>query len=398
MILSVIVFSCLQIPAVSQKANTYAFPEGYLREVGNVPPFWVATVDEVSEFLHKNIKKGRVEVIGRSAGGRPIMGVFYGQARNGKGTTTFSGSRGVRDIRAYRGPDYDKTVLFALSGVHGFELEPIMGMINLLSVFETGADLNGKEWPEIHAMPGSLDRIVVVPLVNPDGRARVPVRMGINRGGSPEAYLVHEYLNTGGNLDGTIIGWPDVKEFIPMDFSKFGFPGGYPNDAGVNIMHDDFFGKLQPETQAIFDLAEREKPDLVLNMHTGVPRNDFYMRMHRPFSEELLRPVFDSLYVQVHSGLAHEGLKGTKDLAREADPSKVNPSAYNFDTALNLHCGALSVVIESASHVYTGTNIYKEPVIHTPEMLLNAQLTAHREAMKFLLRTGGRANWEKPSK
>ena len=56
-------------------------------------------------------------------------------------------------------------------------------------------------------------------------------------------FTVAEYLNTGGKPDGTITGWPQIKEFIPMDFSKPGFPGGYPNDAGVNIQHDDFFGK-----------------------------------------------------------------------------------------------------------------------------------------------------------
>lgn len=398
MLLSIVILSLQQPPVFSQKAGTFTLPEGYLREADHVPPIWVASVDEVSEFLNAKIKKGRVEVIGRSAGGRPIMGVFYGQARTGKGTTTFSGSRGVRNIRTYRGPDADKTVLFALSGVHGFELEPIMGMINLLSIFETGADLSGRKWPDIHALSDSLDRIVVVPIVNPDGRARIPIRMAHYRGDAPEGYLIHEYLNTGGKQDGTIIGWPDVKEFIPMDFSKFGFPGGYPNDAGVNIMHDDFFGKRQPETDAIFRLAEWEKPDLVLNMHTGVSRNDYYMQVLRPFTEEILQPVFDSLYVRILTRLTLEGLQGTKDLARETNYAAMRASPYNFDTALNLHCGALSVVVESPSHVYSGRNIHKEPAVHTPEKLLDAQLAAHHEAMKFLLRTGGRSQWEKPSK
>ena len=51
--------------------------------------------------------------------------------------------------------------------------------------------------------------------------------------------------------------------------TKTQFPGGYPNDAGVNIQHDDFFGARQPETQAQFDLVARERPDLTMNMHTG---------------------------------------------------------------------------------------------------------------------------------
>ncbi len=84
-----------------------------------------------------------------------------------------------------------------------------------------------------------------------------------------QTLTVEEFLNTGGKPDGTITGWPQMKEFIPMDFKRPGFPGGYPNDAGVNIQHDDFLGKRQPETQALFNLTEKEKPDLIINMHTG---------------------------------------------------------------------------------------------------------------------------------
>ena len=48
-------------------------------------------------------------------------------------------------------------------------------------------------------------------------------------------YGVHEYLNTGANADGTLLGWPQVKEFSLLDFARTAFPGGYPNDVGVNL-------------------------------------------------------------------------------------------------------------------------------------------------------------------
>jgi len=38
-------------------------------------------------------------------------------------------------------------------------------------------------------------------------------------------YTVPEYLNTGGRPDGTITGWPQIKEFIPNGFFKTRFPG-----------------------------------------------------------------------------------------------------------------------------------------------------------------------------
>ena len=174
-----------------------------------------------------------------------------------------------------------------------------------------------------------------------------------------------------------------------MDFSLPGFPGGYPNDAGVNIQHDDFFGKRQPETQALFDLAARERPDLIINMHTGA----VYPLMHRPFAEPVLTPVFDSLFRYVHTQLALKGLQSTTDPATEGDSKRVSQGVYNLDGALNLHCGALSVVVESPSHSFSGKNSKGEPAILSPEMLIDAQLIIHQQSMKFLAEKGGRTVW-----
>lgn len=370
------------------KSGHYAFnvPEEYFQEREDIPSFWLCTVDEVTEFLYKTVKKGQIKIIGTSAGGRPIRAVTYGKPRIGEGTSTFSGSLGYRDVRAYRGPDHEKTVYLGMAAVHGGEFEGIVGMVNLISVLETGKDLRGKEWPEFNDISSRLDRIILIPIMNPDGRARIPLRM--------EKYTdfdhtIHEYLNTGGYPDGNLIGWPQVKEFIPLDFGRPLFPGGYPNDAGVNIQHDDYFGDRQPETQALFDLGECERPDLIINMHTGA----FYMSMHRPFSEPVLSPVFDSLYRCVHTRLALEGLQHTKDPLREADPGRAPRGTFNLDGALNLHCGALSVVVESPSHGFSTKNSRNEIAFLTPEMLLESQLICHLEAMRFLAESGGRSKW-----
>jgi hypothetical protein len=366
--------------------NSFQIPEEYLREPANIPVFWLSAYDDVTKFLKKTVRKGQVEVIGTSAGGRPISAVVYGKPRQGKGTTTFSGSLGFGDVRAYRGPDHEKKVYMAMASVHGGEFEGIVGMVNLISVIETGKDLRGKDWPEITTIVTQLDRLILIPIVNPDGRVRIPLRMELYR---DTDFTIAEYLNTGGKPDGTITGWPQIKEFIPMDFSRPGFPGGYPNDAGVNIQHDDFFGKRQPETQALFDLTEHEKPDLILNMHTGA----VYMRMDRPLGEPALHSAFDTLFSYVHSELALNGLQYTKDPKVEGDPGRASTGVYNLDGALNWHCGALSVVVESPSHGFSGKNEAGEAVLQTPEMLLDAQLICHQEAMRFLAETGGRAVW-----
>lgn len=358
----------------------------YLGDADSIPDFWISSFDDVGRFLTQSIRKGTVQVFGTSAGGRPMRAALYGQPRQGKGTTTFSGSLGFGDVRAYAGPDHGRKVFLVLAAVHGGEFEGIVGAVNLLSVLETGQDLRGREWPGITAAAKSLDRIIVVPITNVDGRARIPLRMIRYQGSSD---ILHEYFNTGAKPNGDIIGWPQCKQFIPLDFSSTQFPGGYPNDAGVNIQHDDFFGAPQPETRALFSLTARERPDLILNMHTGAT----FVHPLRPFMEPALTPAFEDLYRRVITGLTVAKLQRTDNPAEEANPARERLSVFNLDTALNLHCGAMSVLIESPAHNFSTSKRNGQLFVHTPGQLLDAQLICHQEAMRFLAETGGRVRW-----
>jgi hypothetical protein len=383
---SVVNPGCRRQQSYKKAVHSYQIPPDYLREPSAIPSFWISNLNDVNEFIDKTVHKGQIRVIGTSAGGRPVRAVFYGIPRQGTGTTTFSGSLGFGDVKAYRGPDHNKTVYMAMAAVHGGEFEGIVGIVNLISVIETGRDLRGKEWPGITEAVSKLDRVILVPVANPDGRERIPLRMELYR---DTIFTVAEYLNTGGTPDGKITGWPQIKEFIPMDLSKPGFPGGYPNDAGVNIQHDNFLGKKQPETQALFDLAELEKPDLIINMHTGA----VCMRMDRPLGEPALGQAFDTLFKYVQSELAINGLQESNDPAIEGNPAKASTGVYNIDGALNWHCGALSVVVESPSHAFSANSATRKANIESPDNLLDAQLICHQQAMKFLSKTGGRSKW-----
>jgi hypothetical protein len=261
-----------------------------------------------------------------------------------------------------------------------------VGIVNLIAVLETGKDLLGHSWPGIQRSAGRLDRIILLPVTNADGRARVPLRMMRRRGTDN---TVHEYFNTGAKPDGSLLGWPNCKQFIPVDFSKVQFPGGYPNDAGVNIQHDDFFGNPQPETKALFDLTARERPDLILNMHTGTA----FVQVLRPFCEPALAVAWETLYRRVHTALTQHGLRGTEDLAREADPARRGMSVFNLDSALNLHCGALAVTVESPSHNFSEAKRYGKQFFHSPEHIVTGHLICHQAAMEFLTDTGGRSKW-----
>jgi hypothetical protein len=377
--------------AVQPKQRFPKIPADYLREAPDIPAFWVGSVPEVGRFLDTKVRKGKVQTIGTTAGKRPMRAVFYGQPRAGKGTTTFSGSLGFGDVRAYYGPDHTRKVYFGFAGVHGGEFEGMVGMVNLISVLETGADLRGKAWPRIASAAAALDRVILLPITNLDGRARIPLRLIAHRGTD---HTVHEYLNTGGKPDGKIIGWPQCKEFIPLDFSTTGFPGGYPNDAGVNIQHDDFLGARQPETQALLNLAARERPDLTINMHTGAT----FIHPLRSQIEPALGPVFDKAYARIMTALTEAGLQQTGDAAKEANPARERVSPGNLETALNLHCGSLSMLVESPSHNFSTAKKNGQPFFHTPDLLVDAQLVCHQEAMQFLAETGGRWKWAKTAR
>jgi predicted deacylase len=372
---------------LAQQPKIYPdIPPAYLAQAEVIPDFWVSTVDGVFSFLDQRVHKGSVQQIGTTAGGRPMRAVFYGTPRGAKGTTTFSGSIGFGDVRAYLGPDYGKKVYMAMGSVHGGEIEGIVGIVNLISVLETGSDLRGKPWQEITKAAAELDRIVLIPITNVDGRARVPYRMLRNWGSNVE---VQEYFNTGGRKDGKLIGYPNCKQYIPLDFSKMGFPGGYPNDAGVNFQHDDFFGHPQPETRALLDLVARERPDITINMHTGGK----FMSVAREFIEPSLTPAFEEFYRRVQTALTLAKLEATDDVSRESNPARVRLAPYNLDTAINLNGGALAMLIESPSHAASPGIRYGKPFPSTTDEILDGQLIAHQEAMRYLVETGGRSRW-----
>ena len=397
--LTLIVSLTLSVLSCARQApQEFHLPEGYLDEPDSIPVFWKASSSEIAQFLKNDVKIGQVELLGKSAGGRPVWGAGYGTPRKGTGTTTWSGASSIGKIETFRGPDSDKKVLVLIAGVHGFELEPIVGVMNLLSVFETGHDFAGNPRPELLSLRDSLDRIYIVPLANPDGRDRVPIRMEKFRGSDPDAYHVHEYLNTGGIKDGELIGWPACKEFIPLDFSKVEFPGSYPNDNGVNIMHDDFFGNMQPETHILCNLAIREKPDIILNLHTGVSRDNYFTEMNRPCIgayNPMLLAAWEDLYKYTHTMLTLRGLKKTNDVQKETIVPAIHRGSgdINLTSVLSYCCGGICTTVEDGSHGYTGVYDDGTPVDHSPAVILESQLTVYEAVMKFLLASGGSAEW-----
>ena len=94
-IILLIALTVLAISCDRQKQTTefpFDVPKEYLEEREDIPVFWKATTYEIEEYIKTNVKKGQWEMLGKSAGGRPIYCITYGIPRKGKGTSTYSGA------------------------------------------------------------------------------------------------------------------------------------------------------------------------------------------------------------------------------------------------------------------------------------------------------------------
>ena len=235
-----------------------------------VPEFFKSRLEDV-EAVVRSVRKGTVKLEAVSPGGRPVYSVSYGVMDPYRRTANFASAALSHHPEAFarRSPGA-KPVLMVISGVHGAELETVVGALNLIRIMETGRDFRGRAWEEL-AEKADRYRLVILPCCNPDGRARVPKNSFL---GLP-ADTMH-YYGQGTTAAGKLYNWPWVKEFHPM-VSDIGFLGGYFNDQGVNIQCDDMFFPMAEETRAILRLAKLEAPDFVVNVHSHEERGEFLL-------------------------------------------------------------------------------------------------------------------------
>ena len=228
------------------------------------PEWWRSSLDDVEEAL-KLVKKGSVCEIARSAGNRPIYKIEYGKSNVRHGSANLSSALGAHDIRYFAdktGEDYVPTLLL-VGANHGGEFEGVVGLLNLIKLIETGTDYRGEEHPELLSYINKI-HLIIVPISNPDGRARVPFNSVIGI-----TFHDFRYYNQGTwKKDGTLCGWPGCKSVHPIKEASE-FLGAYFNDDGVNMMHEDFFGYASKESTALLDICRNEVPDLSLLLHGG---------------------------------------------------------------------------------------------------------------------------------
>ena len=226
------------------------------------PQTYCTRIDQVEAHLAA-LKTGQVSVVAHSAGGRPLRVVSYGEFEKIERRANLSAALSARDPEAFFGAR-DKQTLLIAAAVHGAEMESIAAVMHLIALLETGKDLDGVEWPQLYASAQKL-RIAIVPITNPDGRARIDSDDPLHW--SEEQM---EKYRHGLDATGQPNGWmPGCFTPHPRPANFDGFLGSYFNDAGVNPSHGIFLDRaISPEAHALADLAEAETADCFLDLHS----------------------------------------------------------------------------------------------------------------------------------
>jgi len=119
------------------------------------------------------------------------------------------------------------------------------------------------------------------------------------------------------------------------------FLGAYFNDDGINLVHDNFFGKMAAETQAIFDVAIDEAPDFTLHIHGASCKNEIDCADYSPyFIKEMVQEL-------KHRVTAEADKHGLPTLLNKIRDDTANPQrTFNIMSALHHACGTVSMLYE----------------------------------------------------
>ena len=333
----------------------------------NIPVYWKTTLEDVEETL-KLVKNGKVTKPYVSAGGRPIYMVEYGQSNLPPRKANCSSAMGGKNIRCYAdktGADYVPTV-FLCGCVHGGEFEGTCAMLNLIKVMETGTDYAGDSYDELRELSKKV-HLIFVPMVNPDGRSHIPFNTFVGK-----TMYELRYYNQGIWKDGSLCGWPECKQVHPIK-DHVAYLGGYFNDDGVNMMHEDFVGgKLSTGTQLVLDICREHAPDFSVLFHGGSNTTSC-----------MLSPVYGSLNAKkeifdvgtlIKAECEKAGARYYVPPITKAEENEVPPS-FNLTSAMHHCCSEPAVTFESnqgltdhGNVIYDHDEIYKVHMITFTEI------------------------------
>jgi hypothetical protein len=337
---------------------------------GSPPSFWKTRLADVSDAL-KRMRRGRARTLVRSAGGRDVSIVSYGERDRRTPAANYNSACAGGDLASYARKDGTQPpVVFLLGPVHGAEFEGVAGLVNLIEVAESGKDLRGRPWKELAENIGQC-RVLIVPSGNPDGRTRCPFDSWVGAD-----LATNERVGMGTRPDGSNYRWPDVKRVHPMRGTAVGTLGAYFNDDGVNLMHDDWFDPMAPETRAFLKLAREEAPDYLVSLHSHASHPSIEPTAYVP---RTVKETIHALGDRVQRRYADAGLPHRAGGPPPAeDGTDFPPPSFNLASALHHACGGVAFVHESP----VGVRDAPYPA-WTHEQILDLQLLFFDELFRY---------------
>lgn len=313
----------------------------------DIPDYWRGSVDDVAETI-KLVKKGEVEVLCHTPGGRPVTLIRYGKKNDLKRTANYSSALGAGNFKHYAdktGDDYVPTVCL-IGAEHGGEFEGVVAINNLIKNIETGTDYNGDENPELMEAISGVN-LVIIPCLNMDGRARIPLRT--MAGQTHEGF---RYYSQGTWNNGELCYYPACKAVHPLG-DKCEFIGGYFNDDGVNVVHDNFFFPMAEETKALLRVADEYVPDISLHLHGGSnSASQFYQFDYMPRGVKDRIRALSEMLNEEHIKRGLEKLYYNRPVVGNEDTYEKCPPSFNIQCAWTAICGEPAIVYESNQGLY----------------------------------------------
>jgi hypothetical protein len=337
----------------------------------DIPDFYKSKLSDIDAEIAR-LKTGTAEVIATSPGGLPVYAVFYGEKEDFQSQANYNSAVGARNPVYYaRKDESTKPVVFFIGPVHGQEPEGVVGLVNLLHVVETGKDHRGQEWPELKHLV-EYCRVIIIPCGNPDGRKRCPYDSFV---GLPVETMTK--YGQGTKKDGTLWRWPGAKSLHPMK-GDVGILGGYFNDNGINIMHDEFFSPMADETKAIMNLAINEAPDIAVSLHSCSCNPFIIQNSHAPHFMKKRIADLAKLLNQNYIDLELPNMGPGWEISVSADDMEPPPQqSFNMVSALHYASGAMAFTFESPHGTIEDGATYDE--------ILDIQLVLYREMFRYIV-------------
>lgn len=308
--------------------------------MNTIPIYYKTSLTDIETCI-KSLKKADLSKLCLSAGGRPVYMVSYGKQNKFLRTANLSSALGGKDKTYFAdksSPDYIPTLLL-VGCIHGGEFEGTAALLNLINIMETGLDLAGTDFSNLKSKFERIN-LLIIPCLNPDGRSHIPFDSFVGK-----SFYDLRYYNQGTWKDGTLCGWPECKLRHPIK-EYVDYLGGYFNDDGVNLMHDNFFGRKANENQALFDVCEQFVPDFTVLLHGGSNTKNC-----------ILGPAYAPLDIKQRVSVLVEVLKSNceavglecyvADKDNDYGESKNPPVSFNLTSALAQLCGEPCVTYES---------------------------------------------------